>query len=297
MGQLNLLKKKKLKKDNFEDELIQRVDASFQAISANSPLVDSPVKYALNVRGKCVRPILMYLTADALGLDYSKFDKIAAAIEALHTYSLVHDDLPCMDDDDLRRGVPTLHKKFNESTAVLVGDALQTLAYQLIAEDNSFSDAIKIQIIKELTNTIGLNGMIKGQFLDLEFENISVSKAQIIDMNILKTSLLIESSMNIPLLTAKNKDPKWNKLARLIGLSFQITDDIIDLTQPTELLGKTAQKDLSSKKKTLPLTLGMEEAIRELEIRKTDAMNLLEELNLAGHLLKSYVQELFTRVK
>ena len=149
MGQSNLSTKTNLNKSNFEKELIGRVDNVLNAISAKSKIVDEPLRYALQARGKCVRPILLYLTADALGLNYKQLDNYAAALEVLHTYSLVHDDLPCMDDDDLRRGLPTLHKKYNDSTAVLIGDALQTLSFQLIAEDINFS-LLKQTVIIEI---------------------------------------------------------------------------------------------------------------------------------------------------
>ena len=244
MGQSNLSTKTNLNRSNFEKELISRVDKVLNAINAKSKIVDEPLGYALNARGKCVRPILLYLTADALGLNYKQLDNYAAAIEILHTYSLVHDDLPCMDNDDLRRGLPTLHKKYNDSTAVLVGDALQTLSFQLIAEDKNFSDEIKIMVISKLVKTIGQDGMIHGQFMDLYFENNSAMHDEIIKMNILKTSLLIEAAMDIPLIIKGDKNQEWSNLQRIVGLSFQIIDDIIDITQPTEILGKTAKKDL-----------------------------------------------------
>ena len=169
-----------------------------------------------------------------------------------------------MDDDELRRGLPTLHKKYNDSTAVLIGDALQTLSFQLIAEDINFSDEIKIKIISKLTKTTGQDGMIHGQFMDLYFENNLATQNEIIEMNILKTSLLIEAAMDIPLIIKGYKKQEWADLQRIVGLSFQIIDDIIDLTQPTEILGKTAKKDLVAQKKTLPLLLGIDTAKKNL---------------------------------
>ena len=267
------------------------------AISANSKIVDEPLRYALKARGKCVRPILLYLTADALGLNYKQLDNYAAALEVLHTYSLVHDDLPCMDDDDLRRGLPTLHKKYNDSTAVLIGDALQTLSFQLIAEDINFSDEIKIKIITKLTKTTGQDGMIHGQFMDLYFENNLASQDEIIEMNILKTSLLIEAAMDIPLIIKGDKKQEWSDLQRIVGLSFQIIDDIIDLTQPTEILGKTAKKDLVAQKKTLPFLLGIDTAKKELIRNKKDALDIISNLKLSDHPLKFYIENLFSRVR
>ena len=297
MGQSNLSTKTNLNKSNFEKELIGRVDNVLNAISAKSKIVDEPLRYALQARGKCVRPILLYLTADALGLNYKQLDNYAAALEVLHTYSLVHDDLPCMDDDDLRRGLPTLHKKYNDSTAVLIGDALQTLSFQLIAEDKSFSDEIKIMVISKLAKTTGQNGMIHGQFMDLYFEGNLATKDEIIEMNILKTSLLIEAAMDIPLIIKGDKNQNWSDLQRIVGLSFQIIDDIIDITQPTEILGKTAKKDLVAQKKTLPLLLGIDATKEELNKNKKDALNIISNLKLSDHPLKFYIENLFSRVR
>ena len=267
------------------------------AISAKSKIVDEPLRYSLQARGKCVRPILLYLTADALGLNYKQLDNYAAALEVLHTYSLVHDDLPCMDDDDLRRGLPTLHKKYNDSTAVLIGDALQTLSFQLITEDKNFSDEIKILVISKLAKTTGQNGMIHGQFMDLYFENNLATQDEIIEMNILKTSLLIEAAMDIPLIIKGNKNQNWSDLQRIVGLSFQIIDDINDITQPTEILGKTAKKDLVAQKKTLPLLLGIDATKEELNKNKKDALNIISNLKLSDHPLKFYIENLFSRVR
>ncbi|MBL6693238.1 MAG: polyprenyl synthetase family protein [Proteobacteria bacterium] len=297
MGQSNLSTKTSLNKSNFEKVLIGRVDSMLNTINAHSKIVNEPLRYALKVRGKCVRPILLYLTADALELNYNQFDNFAAALEVLHTYSLVHDDLPCMDDDDLRRGLPTLHKKYNDSTAVLVGDALQTLSFQLIADDQNFSDEIKIKVISLLTKTTGQNGMINGQFLDLYFENNFASQEDIIEMNILKTSLLIETAMDIPLIINGDKEKNWVDLQRIVGLSFQIIDDIIDLTQPTEILGKTAKKDLAAQKKTLPLMIGIDAAKKELNNYKNDALDIISNLRLSNHPLKFYIESLFSRVR
>ncbi|MDA1057023.1 MAG: polyprenyl synthetase family protein, partial [Proteobacteria bacterium] len=182
-------------------------------------------------------------------------------------------------------------------TAVLVGDALQTLSFQLIADDQNFSDEIKIKVISLLTKTTGQNGMINGQFLDLYFENNFASQEDIIEMNILKTSLLIETAMDIPLIINGDKEKNWVDLQRIVGLSFQIIDDIIDLTQPTEILGKTAKKDLAAQKKTLPLMIGIDAAKKELNNYKNDALDIISNLRLSNHPLKFYIESLFSRVR
>ena len=174
---------------------------------------------------------------------------------------------------------------------------MQTLSFQLIAEDKSFSDEIKIMVISKLAKTTGQNGMIHGQFMDLYFEGNLATQDEIIEMNILKTSLLIEAAMDIPLIIKGDKNQNWADLQRIVGLSFQIIDDIIDITQPTEILGKTAKKDLVAQKKTLPLLLGIDATKEELNKNKKDALNIISNLKLSDHPLKFYIENLFSRVR
>ena len=169
---------------DFEASLQDRVNTKLNYLVNNSNQIDESIAYALSNPGKRVRPLLVYLVGDALNIPKDNLDSIALASEIIHTYSLVHDDLPCMDDDDLRRGAPTLHKKYSESTAVLAGDAMQSLAIQTILEDHNLSSEIKVMITKFLMETIGNQGMILGQALDIEFEEQQVSKDQIIHMNL-----------------------------------------------------------------------------------------------------------------
>ena len=296
MGQSNHLTKVVLNNHNFESILFERINNKINNISLKKDLIDDPINYSLSNPGKRVRPLLAYLTADAIDLDLMKVDGLAAAIEVMHTYSLVHDDLPCMDNDSLRRGKPTIHIQYNESTAVLTGDALQSLAIMLISEDKNLTSDEKILLVQSLCSTVGHNGMILGQYLDLQFENTSPMRDEIINMYQLKTSLLIEFSIISPLLISNKLNEDWRDLARLIGTSFQLIDDLIDVTQPTEIIGKTASKDIDSKKKTLPILEGVEASKELINDYKIKAFKKLDNLRLGDHPLKHYIENLFERV-
>ncbi len=296
MGQSNHLTKVVLNNHNFESILFERINNKINNISLKKDLIDDPINYSLSNPGKRVRPLLAYLTADAIDLDLMKVDGLAAAIEVMHTYSLVHDDLPCMDNDSLRRGKPTIHIQYNESTAVLTGDALQSLAIMLISEDKNLTSDEKILLVQSLCRTVGHNGMILGQYLDLQFENTSPMRDEIINMYQLKTSLLIEFSIISPLLISNKLNEDWRDLARLIGTSFQLIDDLIDVTQPTEIIGKTASKDIESKKKTLPILEGVEASKELINDYKIKAFKKLDNLRLGDHPLKHYIENLFKRV-
>ena len=296
MGQSNHLTKVVLNNHNFESILFERINNKINNISLKKDLIDDPINYSLSNPGKRVRPLLAYLTADAIDLDLMKVDGLAAAIEVMHTYSLVHDDLPCMDNDSLRRGKPTIHIQYNESTAVLTGDALQSLAIMLISEDKNLTSDEKILLVQSLCRTVGHNGMILGQYLDLQFENTSPMRDEIINMYQLKTSLLIEFSIISPLLISNKLNEDWRDLARLIGTSFQLIDDLIDVTQPTEIIGKTASKDIDSKKKTLPILEGVEASKELINDYKIKAFKKLDNLRLGDHPLKHYIENLFERV-
>ena len=178
--------------DNFEVELQKRINNHLNSYLNSNNQIQEAIKFALSAPGKRVRPTLIYLVGDLYNVALEDLDSLALAAEIIHTYSLVHDDLPCMDDDDLRRGQPTLHKKYSEATAVLAGDAMQSLAIQIILDDHKLSDELKVSIVKLLMEKIGYEGMILGQALDISFEQESANKDEIIQMNYLKTGLLIE---------------------------------------------------------------------------------------------------------
>ena len=286
-----------LNQKGFEASLQDRVNNKLNSLLNNSNQINKSIAYALSNPGKRVRPILIYLVGDALKIPKNNLDSIAVASEIIHTYSLVHDDLPCMDDDDLRRGAPTLHKKYSESTAVLAGDAMQSLAIQIILEDKNISNEIKVMITKFLMKTIGHEGMILGQALDIEFEELEVSKDQIIQMNHLKTGLLIEFCILAPVLIANKRNEHWENIASSVGIAFQLIDDLLDLEESVESLGKATNKDLSKNKKSAPLVIGIPDTLEEINKYEVKTMESVDNLGLNNHPLTNYLKSLFCRRK
>ena len=245
MAKPNLSPKIHLNKDNFESLLQERVNNEISKYVINTNEIDESMRYALSNPGKRVRPLLAYLVGDVLNLDLNKIDGTASAIEIIHTYSLVHDDLPCMDDDDLRRGQPTLHVKYSESTAVLAGDAMASLAIDIILQDSNLNSDLKVKLLQFLMKTIGPEGMILGQIQDISFETTDVSEEQIIKMNELKTGALVEFSMLAPVIIAGEDTKEWKKIAKRVGITFQLIDDLLDIQETEEKLGKVALMDTS----------------------------------------------------
>ena len=281
--------------ENFEENLQKRINSQIDTYFSSNSQIQEAMEFALTAPGKRVRPLLIYLVGDIYNIPLERLDSLALASEIIHTYSLVHDDLPCMDDDDLRRGQPTLHKKYSESTAVLAGDAMQSLAVQIILEDEKISAELKVSIISLLMENIGYKGMILGQEQDISFEKKSVNKEEIIQMNYLKTGLLIEFCILAPLLIAGIEKNEWNIIARNIGIAFQLVDDLLDLEESEENLGKATKKDLYKNKKNLPLTLGRSETINEIKKFHHETMESLSKLSLNNHPLMIYIENLFNR--
>ncbi len=281
--------------ENFEENLQKRINSQIDTYFSSNSQIQEAMEFALTAPGKRVRPLLTYLVGDIYNIPLERLDSLALASEIVHTYSLVHDDLPCMDDDDLRRGQPTLHKKYSESTAVLAGDAMQSLAVQIILEDEKLSNELKVSIISLLMKNIGYKGMILGQEQDISFEKKSVSKEEIIQMNYLKTGLLIEFCILAPLLIAEIEKNEWNKIAKNVGIAFQLVDDLLDLEESEENLGKATNKDLFKNKKNLPLTLGRTETTNEIEKFHHETMESFSKLRLNNHPLIIYIDNLFKR--
>ena len=280
---------------NFESVVDEKLNSIFQRLTKNQTTIDKSISYALSNPGKRIRPTLVFLVGDFLGIETPRLESIAGAIELIHTYSLVHDDLPCMDDDDLRRGKPTLHKKFNESTAVLAGDALQTLAFNLILDDINLNISEKHDLLSDLANRIGPEGMVLGQNLDIEYEKKNPSFDEIMEMNRLKTGLLIEFSILSPFYLKGDLTKDWYQLAKNIGISFQLIDDILDLSETTEKIGKTAKKDLKNNKKTIPICFGIDKTMIEVDKFKESTMEICEKLCLNNHPLSAFIDSLFSR--
>ena len=294
MGKLNLSTTTQ-NNSNLESFFQQRVDQFLKTYIESNNTIDESIVYALEAPGKRVRPTLLYLVSDALSLELDHADAIAGALETIHTYSLVHDDLPCMDDDDLRRGQPSLHKKYNEATAVLAGDAMQSMALEMLLDNQYFTEKQNNLLAKMLLETIGSKGMILGQALDIEYESRDANESEILLMCELKTGVLIEFCFLAPLMIADATNEKWKRLGKIVGISFQLIDDLLDLQETSENLGKKSQKDIIRNKKNYPISFGEKKTVELLDTYKAEANNLLQELNLDEHYLSNYIMNLFNR--
>ncbi len=223
------------------------------------------MEYSVLGAGKRIRPLLVYATGDLFDLDEALLDPIAAAVELVHAYSLVHDDLPSMDDDDLRRGRPTTHRKFDEATAILAGDALQALAFDVVSSDQRLGEQpeAQVRILARLAKAIGPSGMAGGQALDIEAERTTVDERALEDIHRRKTGELIRAAIMMPAELAETSTEDLQRLdafGRDIGLVFQIRDDLLEVEQDTATLGKSAVSDQQNEKATYPSLLGIQGA-------------------------------------
>lgn len=213
--------------------------------------------------GKHLRALMVYATGETLGVAAEKLDAAACAVELIHAYSLVHDDLPGMDNDDLRRGRPTVHKAYDVATGILVGDALQTLAFEALANASGLDAEQKIRMINALTRASGSLGMVGGQAVDMASENLTLSLERLESLHARKTGALILVTCQLAGIAANVSDRVRDSLEHYgerIGLAFQIQDDVLDQIADTATLGKTAGKDLAQNKSTFPSLLGLEQA-------------------------------------
>lgn len=233
-------------------------------IDCSDPGLKTALIYALDNPGKQLRSRLCRETAAMIaGESLESASRIGEAIECLHTYSLIHDDLPAMDNDDLRRGKPTLHKAFDDATAILVGDGLQAFAFEWVAETEDLSDTQKIQLVRLLSKSVGFDGMVGGQAMDIAAEGKSLDVSALQEVHLRKTGALIEASVLAGAICADATDAQISSLhhfSRNIGLAFQVMDDVLDVTASSEILGKTAGKDIAAEKSTYVASMGVDAA-------------------------------------
>ena len=224
------------------------------------------MRYATLDAGKRLRPLLVYSCGEAFGADSNDLDAAAAAVECIHVYSLIHDDLPAMDDDDLRRGKSTCHIHFDEATAILAGDALQTLAFDILINHplSSKAESFRLPMLKELSFASGSQGMGGGQMLDLQATNKSLQLDELKTMHKMKTGALIKASISLGLHCSGIKDKSiirsMTNYGELIGLAFQVKDDILDIEGDTEIIGKPTGSDTAANKSTFPALMGLDSA-------------------------------------
>lgn len=282
-----------------------RVDAAletlFDAPSNELDRLYQAMRYSVTNGGKRVRPLLVYAACEALGGNLDQADGAACAVELIHAYSLVHDDLPAMDDDDLRRGKPTTHKAFDEACAILAGDGLQALAFEVLADRrrNPQDGDTRLTMITALARASGPAGMVGGQAIDLGSVGIRLDQAALETMHRHKTGALIEASVRLGALASSRADDTLLRAlqvyARAVGLAFQVQDDILDVESDTATLGKTQGKDQAADKPTYPALLGLDAAKDyALELRD-QALHALRPLGEAAEPLRALARYIVER--
>lgn len=256
------------------------------------------MRYSVFAGGKRLRPILCLAAAEATGGKRAGALPLACALECVHTYSLIHDDLPCMDDDDVRRGSPTCHKVFGEAVAVLAGDALQSIAFEIVAGVRGTARYSPAVMVRELAVASGSRKLIAGQVLDLEAEGKKPSRRDLRRIHENKTAALLAASVRLGGMSgnaSKGKLEALTEFGQALGLAFQVIDDILDVTQPTEILGKSAGKDVAAQKATYPGVYGLAESRREAARLTRRAGDAMEKLGARGGRLREIARYLLGR--
>ena len=285
--------------DRF-DRAVQRLQGSDGPGRNNeSGTVFRAFKYCLQIGGKRVRRMLCYAAAETIApLVGGAIENAAVAIELIHTYSLIHDDLPAMDDDDFRRGKPSLHKAFDEATAILVGDGLQARAFELIADAPDLTDTQKVRMIKVLSNAAGFEGMVGGQYIDIQATDSDMTLEELQAMHSMKTGALIRASLALGGIAANATDEQLAALDEYgthIGLAFQVVDDILDVEGDSEKLGKTKGKDEEANKPTYVKLLGLDGAKAEAQRLLQAALDALADFGESADNLREMARYIIER--
>lgn len=261
------------------------------------------MRYAVMGGGKRIRPIFTLAACESAGASISSAVDAACAIEMIHAYSLIHDDLPAMDDDDTRHGQASTHIAFGEAQAILAGDALQSLAFQLISESDQLTDPVKVLIVRLLSSAIGYSGMAGGQSMDIKTEQLKISDSDLKLLHQAKTGALIKASIEIGALASERVKPsskEFNVLSTFgsrVGLAFQIVDDLIDVTSTSKELGKPANSDRKNQKLTFVDVLGLENSKKLSKEIIEEAIALINTTDLYGELLKSLALDCINRTR
>ncbi len=262
----------------------------------NDGIVKEAMLYSLLAPGKRLRPLLLLNILQSYDVDYHQYIDIACAIEMIHTYSLIHDDLPGMDNDDLRRGRPTCHKQFDEATAILAGDGLLNLAMNTVLRINCPND-LKVKIADSLFEASGVNGMIYGQQLDLYYENKHADLAQLKTIHKNKTGKLITIPMQIASMIANSDDfDTWTQIGFDLGLAFQIQDDVLDVIGNQELLGKKTGSDEANNKSTYVSLLGIEKSQHMVDELFDNCYKNMDHLNINHDMMHNLFNSILKRV-
>lgn len=282
------------------ERINQVLEEQLQQLVSPATTLQDAMRYALVLGGKRVRPFLTFAVGEICAAPSKALDHAAAAVECIHAYSLIHDDLPAMDDDDLRRGQPTCHRAFDEATAILAGDALQTLAFELLSQRTlGLQPERQLQMLEVLSSASGSRGMCGGQALDLAATGQQLSEAELSQVHQLKTGALIKAAVQLGVLAgsddAQNYYADFTEFAAWLGLAFQVQDDILDVTSTTETLGKTNGKDAAANKSTYVQLLGLEQAQVKLTQLHQKALQALHRIPYNTQLLEHFAEQLLNR--
>jgi farnesyl diphosphate synthase len=285
----------------------ERIEAVLEDVlpppQTHPAMLHEAMRYSVLDGGKRMRPLLVYASGEALGITPDHLDIPAAAVELIHVYSLVHDDLPAMDNDDLRRGKPTCHKAFDEPTAILVGDALQALAFQILAAHPRMmaSPAQRLRMVELLGQAAGSRGMVGGQALDLAAVGQALTEVELENMHIHKTGALIRASVLLAAYSLEVVDAQrlqqLDHFAKCIGLAFQVQDDILDVESDTQTLGKTRGADAAAGKPTYPSIIGLSASKAKLQDLYDEAMNALVSFGESANMLRCCAEFTVKRIR
>jgi farnesyl diphosphate synthase len=288
---------------DYQQRIESVLDDILPRATLNPTQLHGAMRYSVLEGGKRVRPLLVYATGEALAIPLQQLDAIAASIELIHVYSLIHDDLPAMDDDDLRRNKPTCHKQYDEATAILAGDALQALAAYLLASSsaNHLAAEKRLQLISLLSLASGSRGMAGGQAIDLASTGKELTEPELEYMHIHKTGALIRVCIQMACVCANNitdtQRHNLDRFAQCIGLAFQVRDDILDIEGDTETLGKTQGADLAANKVTYPSILGLQCARQKAVDLHAEALHYLADFDTAANNLRHIADFIVKRLK
>jgi len=284
----------------YQTRVNQQLSLHIKTLQPTSQKLSDVMAYGALLGGKRVRPFLVYAVGEMLGSSLKKLDPLACAIECVHAYSLIHDDLPAMDDDALRRGKETCHIAFDEASAILAGDALQSLAFDIISEPiDDLSAKTQLKMVNVLAKAAGEAGMCGGQSLDLESENKQVDLTTLETIHAAKTGALIEAAVTFGALSNESLPTEHlvylQQFSAAIGLAFQVQDDILDIISDTEILGKPQGSDIAQDKSTYPALLGLEQAVAKAEALYQEALHALSQLPYNTQLLESFALYIIKR--
>jgi farnesyl diphosphate synthase len=286
--------------DRYQTQVNRALDRGLPAGDRDPSRLHSAMRYAVLGPGKRVRPVLVYATGQAFDTPLETLDPSAVAVELIHAYSLIHDDLPAMDNDDLRRGRPTCHREFDEATAILAGDALQALAFGIIAEsETKINNKRRIAMLQELARASGSEGMAGGQAMDLAAVGTALSLGDLEKMHMHKTGALIRASVRLGYLASNVEDEaiaaRLDRYARCVGLAFQVHDDILDVEGETSVIGKPQGSDSDQNKPTYPNILGMSKAKETARALCDEAVSNLDTLGTSADTLRQLAAYIVNR--